>query len=115
MLVRARNNKQALWGVDLLDQEGLKYDYLSVGYGSFDWMIILFRLLGRKCVRIWVGTDVLKTILFWDYRWKAKILNLFSDNVTGAPWLVCELGFSNIKAKGVYNRDYSCAIAKIGS
>ena len=75
------------------------YDYVSIAYGGFDWMIILMRLLGKRCVRVWTGSDCLKCKLFWDYKLRAKILNFFSDNITDAIWLTEELNECGIKSK----------------
>ena len=75
------------------------YDYVSIAYGGFDWMIILMRLLGKRCARVWIGSDVLKVKLFWDYRIRAKILALFSDNLTDTAWFVDDLQKHGIKTK----------------
>jgi len=78
-----------------------RYDYVSISYGAFDWMLILMRLLGKRCARVWIGTDVLKVKLFWDYRIRAKILALFSDNLTDTPWFVEDLQKHGITAKAL--------------
>ena len=96
MIVRAK--KKELIAYIAANLQG-HYDYVSIAYGAFDWVIILMRLLGKRCARVWIGSDVLKVKLFWDYRVRAKILALFSDNVTDTPWFVDDLAQHGITAK----------------
>jgi len=95
MIVRSRTKKLIVWHCGNLQE---KCDYLSISMGSFDIWIVLLRLIGFKCVRLWIGTDVLKC-KFWDYRVRAKLLSYFCENITVAPWLTEELQSYNIKAK----------------
>ena len=73
MIVRSRTKKLIVWHCGNLQE---KCDYLSISMGSFDIWIVLLRLIGFKCVRLWIGTDVLKC-KFWDYRVRAKLLSYF--------------------------------------
>jgi len=77
------------------------YDYISIACGSFDFFIIIYKLQGKKVLRVWTGTDVLKSLKFWDYRIRAKICGLFCNHVVEAPWLVNELESIGIKANYV--------------
>ena len=96
MIIRSRTKELIAYITANLDGQ---YDYVSIAYGSFDWMLILMRLLGKRCARVWIGTDVLKVKLFWDYRIRAKILALFSDNLTDTPWFVDDLQKYGIKTR----------------
>lgn len=77
----------------------LKYDYISISNGSIDPLIIFFNLLGKKCARIFIGTDVLKCLKFWDYRLRVKFCSVFCNNFAIADWLVAELKSVGIKSK----------------
>ena len=98
MIIRAKKKELIAYISANLNQQ---YDYISIAYGSFDFMLIVMRLLGKRCARVWIGTDVLKVKLFWDYRIRAKILALFSDNLTDTPWFVEDLQKHGITAKAL--------------
>ena len=98
MIVRSRNNYTTYFHVRSIYLAGLKYDYVSVSMGAFDPLIIIYRIMGKKCLRLWIGTDVLKTLRFWDYRIRAKLISLFCDNFAVAPWLCEELKMAGIES-----------------
>ncbi len=98
MIVRARKNGQIVW--TLLNIKNYQYDYVSISVGAFDPLIFVFWLFGKRCVRVWIGTDVYKC-KFWDYRVRAKLLSYFCENITVAPWLTKELNKYGIKAETV--------------
>lgn len=98
MLIRSRKYKEVNFIIPYLKE---KYDYISIAFGAFDWLIIVMKLLGKRTVRVWTGTDVLKVKKFWDYRIRAKILALFSENITDTPWFVAELDKYGIKVKDI--------------
>lgn len=75
------------------------YDYVSISMGSIDPLIVVFRLLGKKCARIFIGTDVLKCLKFWDYRIRIKFCSKFADNFAISDWLVTELKSVGIKSE----------------
>ncbi|MFX0181961.1 MAG: hypothetical protein ACFE95_02665 [Candidatus Hodarchaeota archaeon] len=102
MIVRARTKELIIWHCGNLKE---KCDYFSISMGSFDIWIVLFRLLGFKCVRLWIGTDVYKC-KFWDYRVRARLLSYFCTNVTVAPWLAEELLNYGIKAEAGIHSEY---------
>lgn len=77
------------------------YFYVSVSMGAFDWQILLFWLLGKKCCRVWIGTDVLKVTKIWHYRWRAKLCSFFCENVTVSPRLTMKLMEWGIKAETI--------------
>lgn len=79
----------------------LNYDYVSVACGAFDPFIFIYWLLGKKCLRLWTGTDTIKVLYFWDYRIRAKICSLFCDNVAVSKWLANNLGSAGIECNGV--------------
>jgi len=101
MLVKARKIDQILWTLNNLNNYNIKYDYISIASGAFDPLIVIFRLMGKKCLRIWTGTDVLKVLKFKDYWFRAKIQSLFCDNITEAPWLAEELKSKKINCEYV--------------
>jgi len=74
----------------------LKYDYVSLAHGAFDVLIIINRLLGKKCVRLWTGTDTIKVKWFWDYWIRAKIISWFCDNIAFSQWLA-----NNVESVGI--------------
>ena len=102
MIVRSRTKELIVWHCGNLKE---KCDYLSISMGAFDPWIVLLRLFGFKCVRLWIGTDVLKC-KFWDYRIRVKLLSYFCVNVTVAPWLTEELEGYEIKAKTEIHNEY---------
>ena len=102
MIVRAKTRELIVWHCGNLKEP---CDYLSISMGAFDIWVVLLRLLGFKCVRLWIGTDVLKC-KFWDYRIRAKLLSCFCTNVTVAPWLAEELKSCEIKAKAGLHNEY---------
>jgi len=84
------------------------FDYLSISNGAFDPYILLFWLLRKKTIRLWIGTDVLKVNTVWHYRLRAKLCNLFvSENIAVARWLSYELSMSGIKAETLTGQ-YAC-------
>ena len=103
MVVRARTKELIIWHCGNLKEQ---YDYLSISMGAFDIWIILLRLLGFKCVRLWIGTDVKKCVECWDYRLRSRIISLFCKNITVAPWLAEELQSCGIKAKKGLHSEY---------
>lgn len=105
MIVRARKNGQIVW--TLLNIKNYQYDYVSISVGAFDPLIFVFWLFGKKCVRVWTGTDVLKCLKFWDYRIRAKIQSWFCDNITEAKWLTKELTSIGINGKTI---KHSCLL-----
>lgn len=78
---------------------GIEYDYISISMGSIDPLIILFKMMGKKVARIFIGTDVLKCVRFWDYRVRVKFCSLFCDNFAIAEWLISELACVRIKSE----------------
>lgn len=98
MLIRQRKPHEYLMprGVFI---SGYKYDYISVSVGAFDPLIFIMWLFGKKCARLWIGTDALKTKMFFHYRIRAKLCSLFCDNLTVADWLTEELRDQGIKSK----------------
>jgi len=103
MIVRARTKELIIWHCGNLKEQ---CDYLSISMGAFDIWIVLLKLLGFKCVRLWIGTDVKKCVEFWDYRIRAKLLSYFCINVTVAHWLTEELKSCGIKAKTEIHNEY---------
>lgn len=95
MIVRSRTKELMIWHLGNIEE---KFDYLSISMGAFDFFVVIFRLFGMKCCRLWIGTDVYKC-KFWDYRLRAKLLSYFCENITVAPWLTDELNEYGIKAK----------------
>ena len=104
MIVRARNQGLIYHHVKHLD----RYGYVSISMGACDPYILLFRLLGKKTCRLWIGTDVYKACRIWHYRLRVKFTNLFvSENVAEATWLRDELESIGIKSK-VEDETFAC-------
>ena len=80
---------------------GLNYDYVSVACGAFDPYIFLFWLFGKKCLRLWTGTDSIKAVWFWDYRLRAKVCSWFCNNIAVSQWLADNVNSAGIKCDGV--------------
>jgi hypothetical protein len=94
------NSKSYSILMDTLGNLGnIKYDYISISNGAIDPLILLFRLSGKKIARIFIGTDVLKCLKFWDYRIRVKLCSLFADNFAISTWLVDELKSVGIKSE----------------
>lgn len=74
----------------------LKYDYVSIAHGAFDLLILVNWLLGKKCVRLWTGTDTIKVKWFWDFKVRAKVCSLFCDNIAVSQWLA-----DSVKSVGI--------------
>ena len=101
MIVKARKDAQIVDRIAHLMIENIEYDFVSISMSAFDISIIYHLLLGRKCARFFIGTDVLKCKLFWHYRWRVKLCSLFCDNLTVVEWLTDELNELNIKARTI--------------
>lgn len=101
MIVKAKKDAQIVDRIAHLMIENIKYDFISISMSAFDLAIIYHRLMGKKCARFFVGTDVLKCKLFRHYRWRVKLCSLFCDNLTVAEWLTNELNELNIKAQTI--------------
>ena len=112
MLFRARNIHNIHWAGDLFNQENLSFDYVSISMGAFDLLIPFFWLLGKRCCKLWVGTDVLKCTKFAHYRIRAKLASLFCTNITDTPWLCDELNRSGIYSRSIIHNDYLSILAK---
>ena len=107
MIIRAKKGEQITWSVgNMLKANRLNYDYISISLGAFDFFLPLFWLFGKRCVRVWIGTDVYKCVKFWDYRIRAKLASLFCKNICVAPWLANELNKYGIKAKVEIHNEY---------
>lgn len=106
MIVKARKKGQIVWTISNLMQH--EYDYISIACGAFDPFIVIFWLMGKRCLRVWTGTDVLKCLKFWDYRIRAKFQSLFCDNITETKWLTEELKSVGINGKTV---EHSCLLS----
>lgn len=109
MIVRSRDKSLIIWNLGNLKED---CDYLSISMGAFDFLILILRIFGFKCVRLWVGTDVYKC-KFRDYRVRAKLLSYFCENITVAPWLTEELKEYGIKAKTELHNECVGILSKI--
>jgi len=99
MFVQAKNSYLIQQHIYSIYRANLGYDYVSISMGAFDWKIILYWLCGKKCARLWLGTDVWKALKYWDYRIRCKLCALFSDNLCVAWWLkkeLCEIGIKSM-------------------
>lgn len=104
MIVRSKSKDLIVQHVKHMDN----WDYVSISMGAFDPYILFFRLLGKKTYRLWIGTDVWKTLHILHYRLRVKICNLFvSENWVVAPWLQEELESIGIKSKLLKNQ-FAC-------
>ena len=111
MVIRSKKQDQVVHSIGNLSEKNISYDYVSISMGAFDFLVVLFWLLRKKCVRIWIGTDVYKC-KFWDYRIRAKLLSLFCDNITVAPWLTNELKKYKINARTVMHDEHFSILSK---
>ena len=97
MLIRSRSqNLVNAYVCRALHFAGLKYDYVSIAHGAFDLLIVVNWLLGKKCVRLWTGTDTIKVKWFKDFRIRAKVCSWFCDNIAFSEWLA-----NNVRSVGI--------------
>jgi hypothetical protein len=119
---RSGNPDLSQYAADQLEEQGV--DITKIGPGMARWdrikeinkvdvvyainhscswrFFALAKLLGKKTVNHWIGTDVLCVLTDKRYRWKAKIASLFLDkHLAIAPHLVQELGSIGILAEEI--------------
>lgn len=97
MLLRSRSpNLVNAYVFRSLALANLKYDYVSLAHGAFDLLILWNWLFGKKCVRLWTGTDTIKLKWFWDFRIRAKVCSWFCDNIAVSQWLA-----NNVESTGI--------------
>jgi len=102
MLIRSRSgNHINAYIFRSLALAGINYDYVSIACGAFDPYILFYKILGKRCLRLWTGTDTIKAKKFWDYRIRAKLCMLLCDNYVLSEWLAANLASAGIKYDGV--------------